>query len=451
MGTEPSPVEEMVPPALAGWSAGRVKDWVRGLRLPHGPLIVRYFQSENINGRLLLEYEFEDFESEIRIPVEELATLWERVVVLKAMVSDAVADGWDTDEAEAEEEIALRTSIVHHAGGGVLRTTAAVTALTTPSAATWAASNSPKFPYLAQMPRDCLCAVCEKLCREKSGGAYMLRLGQCCRALRDALVSSPDPEVTALWEIAACSKFIAELEELLPSSIDDLQEATPDLIKLHKAPERVLQLRLEARSVFGFDRGPDILRTQSAPPSHHHPSLGIAPPIDTVSVDTPACQAYGCVPPILRPSEVGIDAYRRLHSLRNEFCQRVRVMRGSIAALDFRVDAIVLPGTKYFWLAMCYIILLVFVSFVFNSMLTAGNEIPRDVGFGAGGAVFNAANGKDGTYSPYLNPGPLDDYMRQHYPDSLLPTSTVIATPSFNMSPKQVCLYCVYRFSSSHS
>jgi hypothetical protein len=84
------------------------------------------------------------------------------------------------------------------------------------------------------------------------------------------------------------------------------------------------------------------------------------------------------VPQLLPVGAVGLAAYKRLRTMRDEFRDRVRFVRGSIASLPFHVDVVVLPS----------------------------NEVPLDVGFGAGHAVFKAANGAAG------RGGPLDTYIQ---------------------------------------
>jgi hypothetical protein len=126
----------------------------------------------------------------------------------------------------------------------------------------------------------------------------------------------------------------------------------------------------------------------------------------------PGRPSSGGVPPVLRPEDVGFDAYKRLHELRAQFKETVTVVRGSISDLPFRVDAIVLPSDE-------------------SSML--------DVGFGACGAIYRAANG----------PGAeklLEKYMRKTYPKQCgvyghggyepNPVGTVLPSPSFAMSDR---------------
>ena len=128
----------------------------------------------------------------------------------------------------------------------------------------------------------------------------------------------------------------------------------------------------------------------------------------------PGRPSSGGVPPVLRPEDIGFDAYKRLHELRAQFKQTVTVVRGSISALPFRVDAIVLPSDE-------------------SCML--------DVGFGACGAIYRAANGP-----PSSGEKLLDKYMRSTYPQQCgvygsggyepNPVGTVLPSPSFAMSDK---------------
>lgn len=131
----------------------------------------------------------------------------------------------------------------------------------------------------------------------------------------------------------------------------------------------------------------------------------------------PGRPSSGGVPPVLRPEDVGFGAYKRLHELRAQFKETVTVVRGSISDLPFHVDAIVLPSDE-------------------SSML--------NVGFGACGAIYRAADGPDKENKL------LDKYMRKTYPKQCgltasgaysrsyepNPVGTVLPSPSFAMSDR---------------
>jgi O-acetyl-ADP-ribose deacetylase (regulator of RNase III) len=241
---------------------------------------------------------------------------------------------------------------------------------------------------LAQLAPDMIRAVCTHLALTIQGGPQLTRLQATCRGMRDALAAD-EPEIHELWELAARSRFVEEIDELLPADTEKLEDV-----------ETVTILRAEARTAQAFDTGLS---------SSVKRELWSPVPLPS----KPGRPSSGGVPPVLRPEDVGFAAYKRLHELRKQFKETVTVVRGSISDLPFRVDAIVLPSDD-------------------RSML--------DVGFGACGAIYRAANGPGGEKL-------LDAYMRKTYPKECgleehyfasdgNPVGTVLPSPSFAMSDR---------------
>jgi hypothetical protein len=256
-----------------------------------------------------------------------------------------------------------------------------------------AAAVAPKAapgPFLlAQLAPDMVREVLTHLALTPQGGPQLTRLQATCRAMRDALAAD-DPEIQELWEIAARSRFVEEVDELMPGDIELLQDI-----------DSVTLLRAEARTAQAFDNGASAMVRRelwSPTPLPRKPGRPVA----------------GGVPPVLRAQDEGFAAYKRLHELRVAFKRRVTVVRGSISDLPFHVDAIVLPSDD-------------------RSML--------DVGFGACGSIFKAANGS--SRSAPGEKGDLDKYMEATYPEQTVDLNTpsvavglVLPSPSFAMSDR---------------
>ena len=239
--------------------------------------------------------------------------------------------------------------------------------------------------FLALMSPDMIRAVLTHLALTVQGGPQLCRLKATCRAMRNAL-SADEPEIHELWEIAARSRFVEEVDELLPDDTERLQDV-----------HSVTLLRAEARTAQAFDNGISASVRRELWSPNPLPSKPDAP-------------SAGGVPPVLRPEDIGYAAYKRLHELRSTFKSTVTVVRGSISDLPFRVDAIVLPSDD-------------------RSML--------NVGFGACGAIYKAADGGQNL---------LDKYMRVTYPEecglgtrdysSGNPVGTCLPSPSFAMNDR---------------